>query len=130
MREMNFPKSDLLAKIRENREEHIKDYKEAVDGYRIAVLLAIQKGIGELQEREKLIKQGDIILVQAITFNLALPQSHQQDYDRVIAMLEMSIDDKLSVTDDDFSRYVLDQWDWKHTFEQVSGHYKSLMRKP
>lgn len=41
------------------------------------------------------------------------PQDHTPDYDRVIAMLEMSVDTVIELDADSFDNYVMDNWAWR-----------------
>ena len=43
---------------------------------------------------------------------LTEPSNHIKDYGRVIAMLEMSVDETVTLDAQDFDRYVMDNWDW------------------
>ena len=43
---------------------------------------------------------------------LTEPSNHAKDYDRVITMLEMSVDDTITLDAQAFDRYVMDNWDW------------------
>ncbi|HXM03797.1 MAG TPA: hypothetical protein VN939_14390 [Chthoniobacterales bacterium] len=41
------------------------------------------------------------------------PVDHTADYDRVISMLEMSAQDLVQVSAEQFDQYVLDNWRWR-----------------
>jgi hypothetical protein len=41
------------------------------------------------------------------------PQDHTIDYDRVIKMLEMSVDSLIELDEGAFDQYVMDNWSWK-----------------
>jgi len=43
---------------------------------------------------------------------LTEPRNHVKDYDRVITMLEMSVDETITIDAQAFDRYVMDNWDW------------------
>jgi hypothetical protein len=43
---------------------------------------------------------------------LTEPSNQVKDYDRVITMLEMSVDDTITLDAQAFDRYVMDNWDW------------------
>lgn len=45
-----------------------------------------------------------------------LPTSHLDEYDEVIAMMEMSVDETISLDSSAFQQYVLDNWTWKKNF--------------
>jgi hypothetical protein len=43
--------------------------------------------------------------------SLTEPSDHTKDYDRVVAMLEMSVDETIILDAHDFDQYVMDNWD-------------------
>ena len=38
-------------------------------------------------------------------------------------MAEMSVDDTLELTEDEFAMYVMDQWRWKQSFTDTTDRY-------
>lgn len=70
--------------------------------------------------REEVVAELDRMLSDArngkpIKRAIALPEpiDHTRDYDRVIAMLEMSVDEDIELMSHEFDQYVLDNWQWK-----------------
>lgn len=124
MRDVKVKRYDLLVKIRANREKHVVEYEEAVKGYLGAVFAALSDTTQELQRRFDRLEAGEVLVLQSITFNLQVPGNHAKDYDQVIAMLEMSVDEELTIRSDEFACYVMDDWDWKEDFLNVSNVYK------
>lgn len=106
MHDVKVDKSELLAKVKENRAKHREIFEEALVGYKAEALRQLEAHI----ER---IKNGEVIRV---AIQIPSPEDHTNDYDRVIAMLEMSKDDVISVHETDFGAYVMDDWHWKHAF--------------
>lgn len=51
------------------------------------------------------------------------PDSHENDYDAAITMLEMSVDETLTVPANLFRQLVMDEWDWKQDFEVTTSAY-------
>lgn len=103
----------LLAKVRTNRQKHRKIFEEALEGY-----------------REQAIKELDAILAEAragkrIRRAIALDEPIDQtlEYDRVIAMLEMSIEPTITLSSVAFSNYVLDQWHWSPMVSATNMKY-------
>lgn len=45
--------------------------------------------------------------------NILAPEDHTDEYDKAIGMLEMSVDDTVLITHDEYRQYVLDEWFWK-----------------
>lgn len=123
MREVKVKRDELLAKVRENRTKHIDEYDDAVAGYKDAALAAINKGVAKLRAQVADLEAGETLQLSAVLFDLAVPQNHAKDYDQVIAMLEMCVDEELTIRSDEFACYVMDDWGWKDEFENVSKLY-------
>lgn len=100
-------KSDLLTKLKENRTQNVVVYRDALVKYR--------KKAGErLASTLKKIEAGR-------KFNLSFadipkPVSYEKEYDKVIGLLEMSVEDETEITSNEYSCYVLDDWTWKNHF--------------
>lgn len=97
--EVKIKREDLIKKLKENRDAHAAIYKDALEGYFVdtaAKLITKQKEI----ENKKIIT----------SIVISVPKDHTEDYDRLIAMLEMSVDTELELNNLDFNRYVLDEW--------------------
>lgn len=113
MQTVKIKKVELLKKIQENRNEHVAEYLTAYEGYKQAV-------VKQLEEMLENAKNGD---VRKTAVNLPVPQNHIKEYDRVIAMLLMSVENTIELTVHDFDRYVLDEWDWKEMTKMSFSTY-------
>lgn len=51
--------------------------------------------------------------------------SYEKAYDQIIRMMEMSIDTEITLTADQFSSFVMDDWNWKSNFNAVNATYSS-----
>ena len=123
MRDIKVNRKELLEKVRANREKHIAEYHESVTGYKAAALQAIDNGIQKLRRQVEDLQSGEVLKLAMVHFNLAVPENHAKDYDQVIAMLEMCVDDQLTVRSDEFALYVMDDWGWKADFESTKSTY-------
>ena len=97
----------LITALQKNRETHISEHAEAVEGW-----------IQELGERVN--EQADLLNKQEydeITNfeDLPKPQSYLKQYDKTIRKLEMSLDEEVILSDHEFLQYVMDEWAWKGT---------------
>lgn len=108
-------KNELLEALRSNREKHSREYKEAYEGYKIEFVREASK-ILELAKEGKFEKK---------SVNCSPPEDHTKDYDRVIRMMEMCVADEIVVTENQFSQYVLDEWNWQGAFKALSARYTS-----
>ncbi len=125
MRDVKVKRCELLEKVKENRQKHIAEYDEAVAGYKEAAIKAVDRALEKLRQQIDDLQAGEVLQLAAVSFDLAVPENHARDYDQVIAMLEMSVDDELTIRSDEFACYVMDDWDWKDHFLNVSRVYRN-----
>jgi hypothetical protein len=118
MEEVTVDKEDLLTRLRANRDAHRTIFSEAVVGYRDAVITALERHLDE-------VKNGT---VRTITVNLPEPEDHTKDYDRIITMCEMNVKDQITLTQDEFAQYVMDDWRWKRQFLASNSAYSQTAR--
>ncbi|HSV08538.1 MAG TPA: hypothetical protein VLI07_18625 [Candidatus Binatus sp.] len=112
-------KDELLEKITANRKAHRAIFEEAVEGYR-------KTAIEQLERHIEQIKEGRVIHV---VVQLPRPEDHTHEYDRIIAMLEMHIDDEILIEEQDFAAYVMDDWHWKRQFLTTNSAYSATARR-
>jgi hypothetical protein len=67
-------------------------------------------------------REGKPFLLQEIV-SLVQPADHTADYDRAIQMLELSVDDVITLTTADFANLVQDQWMWTQQWARSTSHY-------
>lgn len=106
---------ELIGILKKNRDAHRGIFEEAQKGYRIKVIELLDQALQDA-------RQGGQINT---AFELPVPQDHTSDYDRVIKMLEMSIDTRVELSEDYFAQYVMDDWSWKRQFMLSSAMYLS-----
>ena len=142
MREIKVRTIELLEKVRANKEKHVREYKEAVQGYKELAADRIQRAALKATEElgrasrhaleqvermtDKDIEEGlgnVIVLLQQVAFTLQVPESHEKDYDQVIMQLEMCVDNTIMVMSDEFACFCMDDWDWKQDFKKLSSTY-------
>ena len=106
MENVTVNKVELLEKIRANREDHRRIFEEALAGFQAKVT----------QELDKMVVRASRGIRESVAISIRAPEDHTRDYDRVIAMLEMSVEDEISLTQSNFAQYVMDDWDWQGRF--------------
>lgn len=110
-------KADLREKVQRNRDNHRLIFEEALEGYRLQAIEA-------LDERIKDFRKGRIPDLMEI-IRLPVPQDHTSDYDRVLEMLDMHQGDTIDISQEDFANYVRDDWSWKKQFLSTASNYTS-----
>ena len=119
MDQVKVKKDELLKILKSNLDTHHGIFLEAQEGYRRMVIEELDKMLQEAREGKTIRR----------TVQLVEPQDHTKDYTTAIRMIEMSVDEAISISDFDFKRYVLDEWDWSSSFSSSSSSYCSTSSK-
>lgn len=106
-------KETLLAALKKNREGHRSVFLKAQDGYRRICIEHLDKMLADA-------KAGKAFLTH---IRLEAPQDHTKEYDVNIQMLEMSEDEKLVISEEQFRHFVQDDWEWREGFVANSAQY-------
>jgi hypothetical protein len=110
-------KSVLYEKVVSNREKHKKEYEEAVEDYKAAVLRISQANL-------KLAKTADLNKFKEIRSIPPSPMNYLSSYEKSISMLEHTVEEEIEIDDGLYSQLVLDQWAWKDNFTLSNSSYK------
>lgn len=114
MKTVKIKRVDLLEKVKANKVRHVTEFKEAREEY-------VKEVIKELGRMLKKAKKGDIIR----SINLVEPVSYEENYNRVISMLEWSTDVIVELDTTEFEQYVRDNWQWKQHFAATAALYNN-----
>jgi hypothetical protein len=109
-------RSELLEKVKENRSEHRKVFEDALAGWEDAVVKRLATMVKNAKDKKKF----------ELQVGLPQPQDHTNDYDRVIAMLELSVDETVVIDHRQFAQYYMDDWGWKNDFITTASTYTSM----
>ena len=135
MKTVTVSKAELLAKLKTNLAAHTADYAEASARFREGLLAELdvrrKKIAEELDRIQQTFSQPDAKPVLPVADhgllyfgNLAVPASHVADYQRAIEMLEMSVNDEVTLDASEFRQFVRDEWSWKEEYNTVSAMSK------
>ena len=119
MKSVKLNKKELLGIVRENKAKHILAYKEAVEDYLEAARNIVNYNVDRVNERT----------IEAIAKckNMPVaPKSYEDEYERAIRMLELSVDKEIELEADVFNQLVLDEWAWKNSFAVMASTYKAF----
>jgi hypothetical protein len=113
MNTVTVKREELLTMVRTNRDAHRTLFLKAQEGYRKLVI----------EELDRMLEDAKAARPIARSINLAEPADHTADYDRVLAMLEMSVDDTVILSAQEFNQYVLDNWEWSRLASYTNQSY-------
>lgn len=97
-RTIKVKKSDLIAKIKENKKNHVVEYKQAVIAYKKEAM----KQLKDLTERAK---SGEMNL----QLKLVTPVDSSENYDKILSMFEWEVEDIVELDQQEFNEYVNDE---------------------
>ena len=101
-----------------NRAKHVEDYNLAVKEYKVQL-------VAELKRLTSLAIEGHDVNHE---INLTKPKSYQSVYDESIEMFEMTSEDQIALTHDEWRQLVQDKWTWRHDFETNTSHYAATAK--
>lgn len=112
MEKIKVAKQELIEKLKENRALHKEEYEKAVLGYKINVKKAFRERLKELKNLPEL-ELGEFNTY----FNkLYKPDSHDNEFKLAIGMLELSVDEFVEITAEEYQQYYLNEWSWKQSW--------------
>jgi hypothetical protein len=133
-----------LQKLIENRANHVRDFSEAMAGYRTALRSKVDQAYSEAKVKldwryskatakiasmtdEDIQKQDDWFqLIDAVQVEMKVPRSFESEYDAAVDMAQWDIRETLELTHAEFACFIRDKWDWSSKFDNVSAFYKTF----
>ena len=116
--EVTVNRGELVKKIKKNREKHRQDHSKAL-------LLWRQ----ELKEILGKVNTESIVEFpyELERMNQRCPKTYVSEYDDIIEMFEMSMNDTVLLDSVAFRKFCKDEWDWKH--ELYQNYYYRKVRE-
>jgi hypothetical protein len=113
MKTVTVTKAEFIERVSANREKHRAVFESAQEGFRTFLIKEFEQ---RLDDARKGLKVDRFIRVEE-------PEDHTDDYDTVLEMARMSVDEILEVTQQEFAWYVLDKWTWKQQWAATASAY-------
>lgn len=134
-------RTELLARLKLNREKHRSEYEQAVAAYpeqlRRKLRVAVENAVTKLNREwarvgaqlddmsaEDVPGQPDVIkLCDSVYAKLPTPRSYDREYEAAIEMIEWDKRDLIELTYAEFQCFVRDIWDWSDEFKMSVSEY-------
>jgi hypothetical protein len=113
MKTVKVKTDELLGIVKSNRDAHRDMFEKAMAGYRKQAIAELDRAITDAKAGRKITRY----------LSLVEPIDQTKDYDRVIEMLRMSVDEEVELTSTEFAQYVQDDWSWKDQFLATNISY-------
>ena len=115
MQTVKVKKADLLRILKKNRAEHRSIFEEASEAFRKEVIKVLDKRLADAKADKRI----------RLRIDMTQPMDQTSEYDQAIAMCEMSVDDEIELSHEDFRNYVLDKWNWRDQFIASNRNYSA-----
>lgn len=109
-------KENLIEILKKNAKSHQEKYEKAYKNWVIAYKEMLEK-------LTKKAEKGKPIPFHKI--KLDKPKSYLASYEETIGMLELSVEENIVLTQNDYRQFVLDKWSWTNEFAFSSASYNS-----
>ena len=106
---------EVLIELKKNREEHLKLYAEAKEGY-------LKKAADQLKNNLEKIEAGEFV---SVNVHLSVPECHVSVYDTAIKMMEMSVKKEIELTSSQFRQMIMNEWDWLGSWVNSNAGYSA-----
>lgn len=106
-------KNRLLTILRDNREKHVREFKEATAEFRKQAIALLSAELSHARDGEPF----------KLIIALPKPRSFASQYDQVVGLLELTKADEVEMNLTDYRSLVLDKWDWKRQFKMSTSNY-------
>ena len=116
--EISVKKDDLLTILKKNRETHKNDFEKAIYFWRKDFKIALS----EIQ-----VENCDEFPNELERMRNNCPESCLKEYDDVIDMFEMSVNETIILTSDAYRKFCKDEWSWKSD-AYGNWYYKNLKK--
>lgn len=113
MKDIKIQKDRLRAIVQRNRDQHREQFERAFEGYRAECMSVLERNLQALKRGER---------VRVLIAEVA-PEDHTEDYERVLLMLELSVEEVISLDERSFAQYVQDDWTWRHSWAVSNSKY-------
>lgn len=104
--------------VQQNLAKHNEVLKQAKDGYIKAVKMHLEKHLADVQAGKKVNLR--------VFADLEAPMDASAEYQTIISMLEMSTDEVIELTHQQFKQYVQNQWNWRANFVNQNRKYVTM----
>lgn len=114
---VNVNRIELLNALERGKIAHKQQFIELRSDYEAAVIKFM---IGAARRARK----GDFT---NLVLNISAPKDHTSQYEDVIEMLSVSVDETIQLDKDAYRAYYKNQWSWSAGLEASSAAYKSIL---
>ena len=113
MRQVTVRKAELLRIVTANRDKHRSTYEQAFEKFKDAMRKKLELHLSDLGRGR----------IPPITLKIEVPEDHTDDYDQVLGMLTLEVNDNVTLSWEEYRNYVDDEWDWSRRWAANTSSY-------
>lgn len=113
MKTVKVNKDWLKEIVARNRAGHRVQFERAFEGYRAECIRVLGENLDAFRRGER----------SRLVWSEYPPEDHTKEYDRVLAMLEASVDITIELTNQEFAQYAQDNWEWHERWVMSNAKY-------
>ena len=115
-------KTEVLEKLRSNRDRHEETFEQAMTVWRDEVKELLEAELQYFAEKGELknARRGYAQIQLPIR-----PQKYSESYEKAIQMLQHHQVDMVELEDEDFVRFMMDEWEWHGEWAANAQTYSS-----
>lgn len=113
MKEVKVKRDALKAVLLTNRAAHQKIFEEALAGYKTKVIETLDRSLKQARAGQRVAEH----------ISIPRPVNQTHEYNRAIRMMEMSVENEITLTTQEFDAYVMDRWHWRSAFLASNSAY-------
>lgn len=102
MQKVKVHVSDLLDELIKNRDKHRQTFLDAADAYRHEAIKVLDQALEEAKKGKRIMR----------AIGLIEPVDMTREYNQAIGMLQMTIDEHIEITAEQYKNFVMDDWSW------------------
>ena len=116
MTNITVSKDRILKILKSNKEKHIKEYNEALTAFYTKAAMVFSSMM------EKALNSDPSLTINEVC-ELIKPISHQEEYELVIRMLQMDLNEVVDLSRQEYTQYIDDNWTWTQQFKSINSSY-------
>ncbi len=116
--EVSVERKSLIERLKKNREKHQKEFEKAIQLWQND----LKEEIAKIEVEKHTHFPDKLELMQRIC-----PVSYLNDYDDLIDMFEMGVNDQILLESEAFRKFCRDEWDWKSEISK-NFYYKQVLQ--
>lgn len=113
MQTVKVSKDWLKQIVAKNRIGHRKQFERAFEGYCTECIRVLNDNLDAFSKGKR----------TRLLWNEVPPEDHTKEYDRILSMLDASVDQTIILTNVEYAQYALDDWQWRERWTTSNAKY-------